>query len=201
MPVELEEVRLGNYFALGQEVIKITEQHYPVLLTLCKQLEPLRIQSTRLSKLGFNLVRGGDFNNWTRGFNGMPVFLKASTANRWILQFTGYEKVRFVEYIHQLQNIWFWLFSEPLQKKDEPADAANHSAHTNGQLPLFYLTWDCQFLICAKPYVLWRITDERALFEYGGKKWGLQLIQGQATKSLQEQVVRWLREEVRRIPF
>jgi hypothetical protein len=119
MAVELEEIRLGNYFALGRQVIQITEQHYPALPTLCKQLQPLRIQSNRLSRLGFNLVRGGDFNNWTRGFNGMPVFLKAASANRWILQFTGYEKVRFIEYIHQLQNVWFWLFTEPLLRRED----------------------------------------------------------------------------------
>jgi hypothetical protein len=82
MAVELEEVRLGNYFAMGRQVIQITEQHYARLPDLCQQLEPLRIKSTRLTKLGFNLVRGGDFNNWTRGHNGMPVFLKAASANR-----------------------------------------------------------------------------------------------------------------------
>jgi len=119
MAVELEEVRLGNYFAMGRQVIRITEQHYPMLPDLCQQLQPLRIQSTRLTKLGFNLVRGGDFNNWTRGHNGMPVFLKAASANRWILQFSGYDKVRFIEYIHQLQNIWFWLFTEPLLRRED----------------------------------------------------------------------------------
>jgi hypothetical protein len=204
MSVEIEEVRAGNYFALGREVIKITEEHYPILLTLSQQLQPLRIQSNRLTKLGFNLVRPGDFNNWTRGHNGMPVFLKSAANNRWILQFTGYEKVRIVEYIHQLQNIWFWLFSEPLQKKeDQPQEQATVAAqpvYTNGRMQPFYLTWDCRFLICAKPHVLWLITEERPLFEQGGKKWGLKLIQGQAPNILQDQAVEWLKKELRRMP-
>jgi hypothetical protein len=54
----------------------------------------------------------------------MPVFLKAASANRWILQFTGYEKVRFIEHIHQLQNIWFWLFSEPLLRREDRQQGA-----------------------------------------------------------------------------
>src|ERR1700755_343567 len=129
MPVELEEARLGNYFALGREVLKVSQHHYPILPELCLQLAPLRIQANRLTKLGFNLVRGGDFNNWTKGHNGMPVFLKAGNNNRWILQFTGYEKVRYVEYIHQLQNIWFWVFAEPLQKKDEEEQEEGSNPH------------------------------------------------------------------------
>ncbi|HEU4551464.1 MAG TPA: hypothetical protein VFS25_01455 [Chitinophaga sp.] len=201
MAVELEEVRLGNYYALGREVIRIAEHHYPILTALCTQLQPLRLQAPRLTKLGFNLVRPQDFNNWTKVCRGMPVFLKAAGNNRYILQLTGYEKVRLVEYIHELQNIWFWLFAEPLQKKeDEPQAPPGEGALANHARQPFFLTWDCQFLICTKPHVLWRISGNRPLFEYAGKKWGLEVVQGQAGSSLQNQAAAWLRMELCRLP-
>jgi|GEM_PF-1052822 len=201
MPVELEEVRMGNYFALGKEVIRISEHHYPILMALCEQLQPLRLQAPRLSKLGFNLVRPQDFNNWTKVHHGLPVFLKAAGNNRYILQFTGYDKVRVVEYIHELQNIWYWLFAEPLQKKEDlPQGPDSPGALANHAYQPFYLTWDCQFLICTKPHVLWRITSDKPLFEHAGKKLGLKLMQGQAGNTLQNQAIEWLKMELRRMP-
>lgn len=118
MSVELEEVQLGNYFALGGGVIQIGESHYTRLPDLCQQLQPLRLLTKRLYTLGFSPVRGGDWNNWYRSsHNGIAVHLKAGPGNQWIVQLPGQDKVRLIRYIHQLQNLWYWLFEEPLRKR------------------------------------------------------------------------------------
>lgn len=35
---------------------------------------------------------------------------------KWILQYGNDEMIRFIDYLHELQNIYYWLFAEPLQR-------------------------------------------------------------------------------------
>lgn len=219
--VELDDVRLGNYFIQGGKRIEITREHYPRLLELCEQLEPFRIVYQKLSALGFERVHGVSNEAWTKACNGIPVYLRAVKNKRFVVQLGNIETLRTIEYIHELQNVWYWFFAEPLQRpadKQKPALEKKNVITTPKKIfreedagPVFegykpqrvytyYLTWDCQFIISTNPQAVWQVTTSPALFEYENRPWGLQLILGQATNLDDDRAAAWLQTELRQIP-
>jgi hypothetical protein len=214
--VELDDIRKGNYFQLGKGLCEISLEDYPFLHELSRDLIPLSINSQRLHRLGFESIPGSRMNRWQKASSyGKLMFLKAGVKNQWIIQFGEDEKVRIIDYIHELQNIYYWLFGEPLQrpqKKEREVLKPKHQIisdfilenkrpqHFAVQIQPFYLSWDCMFLMCTKPYIIWQIVDDNPLFEYGGKKWGVKLLSGQASNYHDDQAVHFLREYVKTIP-
>lgn len=117
--VELEDIRMGNYFAHGQRVIAITEEHYARLPALAAELEPLHLIPKKLFSLGFGTIRAQDYNGFTKTCNNVEVFLKAAPKQQWTVHVGGALKTRSVAYVHELQNLWYWLFAEPLKRVNE----------------------------------------------------------------------------------
>ncbi len=117
--VELEDIRMGNYFAHQQQVITITAAHYQRLPILAAELEPLRLIPKKLFSLGFGTIRAQDFNGFTKSCNNVDVFLRPAPQQRWTLQVGNAMRVRSIEHVHELQNVWYWLFAEPLKRANE----------------------------------------------------------------------------------
>ena len=215
--VVLEDIRVGNYFILdNKEVIEVQERDFAFIPDLCDLLAPLPINYGRLRKLGFDSFPS--INRWMKAApNGTHIYLKEGPKGKWVIQLENVEKVRLIDYIHELQNFYFWLFSEPLQKpkpKGSEALKPNHSVlksffvsrskNRDGReqkppVQPYYLSWDCQFLICTSPAIMWQIIDDNPAFEYAGKKWGLKLIQGGATTQNNEMAVTWLKDYLRTV--
>lgn len=114
--VELDDIRLGNYFAHQKRIIAISASHYTQLSTLHMELEPLHLIPKKLFTLGFGTIRAQDYNGFVKSCNNIEVFLRAAPNNCWTLQVGNTVKVRTIEYVHELQNVWYWLFAEPLKR-------------------------------------------------------------------------------------
>ncbi|SCC45922.1 hypothetical protein GA0116948_109124 [Chitinophaga costaii] len=114
--VELEDIRIGNYFAHQQKVITISAEHYQRISILAAELEPLRLIPQKFFSLGFGTIRAQDFNGFTKSCNNVEVFLRAAPQQRWTLQVGNTLRVRSIEHVHELQNVWYWLFGESLKR-------------------------------------------------------------------------------------
>lgn len=215
--VVLEDIRVGNYFILdNKEVIEVQEKDFAFIPDLCELLAPLPINYDRLRKLGFESHPA--MRKWIKAApNGTHIYLKEAPKGKWTIQLEDVEKVRVIDYIHELQNFYFWLFSEPLQKPKPKGNEPLKPTHSilksffvsrsknrdeREQKPPvqpYYLSWDCQYLISTSPAIMWEITDDNFVFIYAGKKWGLKLIQGMATNQHDEMALTWLKEYLKSV--
>lgn len=112
--VELRDFQLHNFFRYKKTVFRVEEKHLLKAQEICKLIDPIPISSPELILFNFHTVRLGDFNHWEIGYNGMTMYLKAATMSRWMLQIGGEKKLRYVSYIHQLQNVFYHIFEDEL---------------------------------------------------------------------------------------
>jgi hypothetical protein len=218
--VEHEEVRVNYYFALENAVIKIQPSDLRLMPELSGELMPLRITGSRLFSLQFTPVFGSNNTLWQKAFNGITVQLKATNTDRWTVELDKVGKIRYAQYVHELQDIWRGLFDEPLQRRAgdvnietpvkklrpeytlmPPGDrqrASSYGRPSLGNLKprQFYLTWDCLFVLCTMPLVVWKVTDDQPYYTHAGKKWGFQCVWGKVDKKLTDTMAAWVRGEI-----
>ncbi|MCK7554292.1 hypothetical protein MKQ70_04405 [Chitinophaga sedimenti] len=60
---------------------------------------------------------GSNNTIWEKSFGGITVRLKATNSDRWLVELDKTGKLRYVQYVHQLQDMWRGLFDEPLQRR------------------------------------------------------------------------------------
>lgn len=210
--VALEDIRVGNYFIFdNREVIEVQEKDFTFIPALAELLTSLPINFDRLRKLGFeNDPAIGKWLKASRG--GKHIYLKQQGGGKWVVQFELVEKVRVISYVHELQNFYSWLFSAPLQKHEPRGKKILKPTHTfirsffvnrgKGRkdqeqvqpVQPYYLSWDCQFLVCTAPAIIWRIIEDNYAFEYAGRRWGLKLVLGMATHQHDEMASDWLKK-------
>lgn len=200
MAVELEEISLGGLFYRNRKVTQVREEHYENIVAFAREISPIPIDGIRLWKLGFsrNITTGVSYKHW----QGTTLYLKPGTLNRWILQFEGIPKVAYLEYIHQVQRLWFNLFGEhlyPVVKKG--------AEETPGPEPLsppgiyeedqpYYATWDSRLLVRTGRLAVWRIAEQNPLFSWNTKPVGLTLLQGQASEEDRLLAGKWLKKHL-----
>ena len=124
------------------------------------------------------------------------------------MQFEGVPKVGVLEYIHEVQRLWFTLFGEHLtlvagavKEKDKdkksapvPEPVATPGDHIYDQP--YYVTWDTRLLIRTGRIAIWRIVEEKPLFEWSGRQVGLTLVTGQASEEDRILGAKWLQKHL-----
>lgn len=216
--VEDEDVRVNYYFALDNSVVRIKADDLRLMPSLATDLQPLRITGGRLFSLQFTPVFGSNNTIWEKSFGGITVRLKATNSDRWLVELDKTGKLRYVQYVHQLQDMWRGLFDEPLQRRvgdikvevpvlklrpeyqvsvvSEKKKSAYPSATFAFQPQQFYLTWDCLFVVCTMPLVVWKVVEDDAYYNWGGRNWGFQCVYGKVDKKLTDKAAEWVRGEL-----
>lgn len=199
MAVELEEIALGGLFYRNRKVMQIREEDFGNIIAIAGELFPIPIDPIRLWKLGFSrsITTGVSYKAW----QGITLYLKPGTLERWVIHFEGVPKVGFVQHIHQVQRLWFNLFGEHLhlnsrKKEEAPVSVpiAEPGAHTSDQP--YYFTWDSRLLIRTGRVAVWRVGKESPLFQYSGGTWGLTLMHGQASEEDRILGGKWLKKHL-----
>lgn len=111
MAVELEEIALFGLFSLHGKTIQIREEQYRKLDVLLPELEPIRVDSQKLSRLGFLRYPGGVFH---RKHGNCEFVLLPTKSGQWEFSINGEQRIRRIDYIHQVQRLWFDLFEDHL---------------------------------------------------------------------------------------
>ncbi|RPD41774.1 hypothetical protein [Chitinophaga barathri] len=213
--IQLEEIALGGLFYRDKKVMQIREEHFGDLLPLLPRLEPIPIDPQRLWKLGFSryVNTGVSYKDW----QGVRLYLRPATLNRWLVQFEGIPKAGFVQYIHQVQRLWFDLFQEHLFQPPQARVRQRHvipEADVSRRLVKdhaishykryettitppsdqpYYFTWDCRILFRTGQVAAWRVDEKSPLFTYAGRNWGLTLLSGTATEEERIKAGKWLK--------
>lgn len=219
MAVEIEEVGLFGLFFRNGKVMQIREEHFPVMPLLLAELNPIPIDPTRLWKLGFNrnMTTEVSYKAW----QGVTLYLKPGTLSRWVIQFEGIPKAGFLQYIHQVQRLWFSLFGEHLYiPKGQPEKKHSHkikedrtiivpigerrlhtkynqkteTIHIPAKDEPYYLSWDSRLLFRTGRIAIWRVGPNSPLFQFKGRPWGLVLIHGQSSEEDRIHAGKWLHE-------
>lgn len=111
--VEPSDIRITNYFSLDGKLIALTADHFTP--ETIEKLVPLEITRMRLDKLGFVLEN----MNRYKASGLIKLHIKEVKAG-WLLQLEGTDWKRKVNYIHQLQNLWYELFQDELKNLTKP---------------------------------------------------------------------------------
>lgn len=111
MAVELEEIALFGLFNFQGKTFQIREQQFTHLDTLISQLAPIRIEPPKLQLLGFLYYPGGVYH---RKHGNCEFVLRPTKTGAWEFSIDGGQRIRIVNYIHQVQRLWFDLFNEHL---------------------------------------------------------------------------------------
>ncbi|CAL1518223.1 hypothetical protein [Chitinophaga sp. MM2321] len=194
MPVELREARPGYYFALGKEIIEITEEDYPYLPVMVQDLTPIPINAIRLGNMGFERIFAT--GACQHSFNGNVVYLKPINAGRWIVQFEGREKTRYVSYIHEVQDFWYAVFGELLKRRG-PILRPVYIPYPNLTPRFLFL---CNKFVFAPQE---HLTLELVECNYGntipwmGKNWILQQHAGNYSEKVHNDASAWLKIELK----
>ncbi|WP_126243899.1 hypothetical protein [Chitinophaga rhizosphaerae] len=213
--IALEEIALGGLFYRNGKVMQIRSEHFAAMPQLLPELSPIPIDPQRLWKLGFSryVNTGVSYKDW----QGVRVYLKPATLHRWLVQFEGVPKAGFLQYIHQVQRLWFNLFQEHLYQPPKAGAGKRHvmpgdtygrqlvkdhavSHYKKYEVTItppadqpYYFTWDCRLLFRTGRYAVWRADEKNPLFQLGGRAWGLTLIFGAAGEDDRIQAGKWLK--------
>ncbi|MBC9909101.1 hypothetical protein [Chitinophaga varians] len=124
MPIELEQVKEGLYFRYGGVVIRVQEVHVPFLHVMIHNMDPIPLENKELYMLGFSSVRDakfGEFEKYTANGQKRLWLKKNSTDRGWSLVIGTADTGTMIEFVHELQEIWFVLFRESLRRAgDQP---------------------------------------------------------------------------------
>lgn len=155
MTVELEQVFEGAYFRQGDKTIRIQEHDFLNMPALCQALEPIIITSAELSILGFSFMNRNTGTLCRTTEQGKIFWLKAGTGTRWLIGIDDHLTTTSIEYIHQLQRVFFSLYEEHIRY---PNDRIRKGAKERRY-------W-------VKPYTDFRFVDEGPLDTPRGEKYG-----------------------------
>ncbi|UYQ94547.1 hypothetical protein MKQ68_05510 [Chitinophaga horti] len=216
--VEHEDVRVNYYFALNNSVVRLQASDLRLMPSLAAELEPLRVTGSRLFSLQFTPVFGSNNTIWEKAFNGLVVRLKATSTERWTVELDKTGKIRYVQYVHELQDLWRGLFDEPLQRRvgdvkvetpirqlrpdyrvtppDKSGGGYPRAALISPRPQQFYITWDCLYVMSTLPLVVWKVVEDDAYYSYAGRKWGFQCVYGKVDKKLTDKMAEWVKGEL-----
>lgn len=109
--VEIEEISLYGIFYNGSKSIQISEEHFLNLRELQENLSPIPIDWPKLVSLGFEHHLP---STCSKSFYDVTIYLKPLLLDRWLVYLEGGYKIGVVQYIHQVQRLWYTLFDEHL---------------------------------------------------------------------------------------
>lgn len=188
MPVEIEQISEGYYFFQNSRKIRIQAHDFRKIPEICATLHPIAISPAELSQLNFHGLRFNSGEYERASATGKKLMLKAGNAQRWFVGISPHLSDCHIQYVHELQRLWFALFQEHLRYSN---DKVTPPVPVNEEP--YYITHDGKLLIRTGQYAIWRITDKNPLFEHNGQKWGLILQAGKSVTPAQTQVAaRWL---------
>lgn len=156
MPVELEQIFEGGYFRYGERNIRIQEHDFHSITALCGILKPIPIESGELSLLRFSIMNRNSVTYSRVTEQGKIFWLKAGTGTRWLVGIGEHLTTTSIEYIHQLQRIYFSLYEEHLRYSSDKIKPLKKDA--NGYV--------------VKPYTEFLFVDEGPLDTPRGEKYG-----------------------------
>jgi len=113
------ELRLGNYVMnLEREIDRITGISDPLIATekipgdIDAWVDPIPLTEEWLKKFGFVQRDNYYWHNW--GTNGVEFIFKDLHYKGFEIQL-GKAKYKYIEYVHQLQNLYYILTGEELE--------------------------------------------------------------------------------------
>lgn len=189
MHVELCEVRPGFYFALGNQVVTIRENDYTYITELIKYLSPIPLNVLRLSRLGFRIHYSS--HTGEHAHNGVVVYVKEHKDGRWLIQFMEQEKIRYIRYVHELQEFWYGCFGDLLQKNG-PEISAELIMPIDQQR--FYFVGG-KYIFCPKESASFELEESNygPTITYKGKGWRLQQHMGNPPANVMDEAYKWLK--------
>ena len=122
MPVELEQIFEGAYFRQEGRTIRIQERDFCNITTLCGTLEPILLSSAELSLLGFSYMNHNTGTLSRASENGKIFWLKAGTGSKWLIGIGEHLTDTSIDYIHQLQRLFFCLYEEHIRYSNDKAE-------------------------------------------------------------------------------
>lgn len=119
MQLDPIEIRLGNLFEYRKQVLEISERDIQSLTILLPELKPILINGNRLSRLNFNYVgyNASRAMHWQRYANSIYFNLFQQKDETYYLQLNEEIKLRHIQYIHQLQNVYYDLTGDVLTRQ------------------------------------------------------------------------------------
>jgi hypothetical protein len=120
MAVELEEIALFGLFTHNGKTIQLSERHFLSIGTLVKELIPIKLDFQKLGNLGF--IRHSD-GILFREQGECKFYLRILKNGSWEFSLNDGQRIRIVQYVHQVQRLWFDLFDDhlfiPKQSQDQ----------------------------------------------------------------------------------
>ena len=124
--MDARELRIGNYVNFnnrlqeGQEPV-IKSCDFAVIEKQPDWVEPIPLTEEWLVKLGFSY--NPSFNNFIIDADGFDNSIKFFEGHEWVYSFdessNGCYHIAWIEYVHQLQNLFFALTGKDLQFKNK----------------------------------------------------------------------------------
>lgn len=211
--VELEEIYPYGIYKWRGKAIQLLEEHFSKgILSLAEELIPIPIDPIQLWRLGFS--NNPNNNICTKTWKECKIII-CPAKQGWTIQLPGIPDAGQIFHIHQVQRLWYAHFQEhlwlPKVTKHTPPKSVivepevisemvvhrnrtyvNHTTvHPEDQS--YYLSWDSRLLIRPAGWVIWRVSEKSPLFDFGGRKWGLTLLQGIANEEERIAAGKWLK--------
>lgn len=118
MDIDIIEVRVGNYFAVNGQVREITLNDLQQLDTLLPQLKPIPITPIRLNRLNFVPERGQHGIVYHKlAYKVLFTFIRMKN-DKVSLVINETVRLPHIQYIHQLQNVYYDLTGDVLKRPD-----------------------------------------------------------------------------------
>jgi hypothetical protein len=115
MSIELEQIFEGAYFLQNGNKIRIKAEDFPHLPNIVHTLEPILVERAELSLLRFSSM-GANTGTLIRSTTlGHSLWLKPGIGGKWFIGIEETLTTAYINYIHQLQRIYFSLFEEHLR--------------------------------------------------------------------------------------
>lgn len=118
MSIDPIDIRIGNYFEYNGQVLEINLEHLKRLTDLLPRIKPIQINGFRLSRLDFTcrLLDNKRQHMYHRFGNNVDFMLLSVPNNKFILFINENVKIGHIQYIHQLQNIFYDLTGVVLKR-------------------------------------------------------------------------------------
>jgi hypothetical protein len=115
MKVDIIEIRAYNYFEVNHSVKQIDEKDLANISTLLVQLKPIEITHVRLSRLNFVSVFNSERRMLQKFSNNIYFNFRRIKNDKLLLIINDEIKLPHIQYIHQLQNVYYDLAGDVLK--------------------------------------------------------------------------------------
>jgi len=112
MELDIIEIRAYNYFATGNQGKQILQEHLKYINPLLTQLQAIPITYYRLSRLNF---APGERSTLQKFIAGVYFNFYKQKGDKLLLVIGEDIKLSYIQYIHQLQNVYYDLTGDVLK--------------------------------------------------------------------------------------